>query len=135
MFSAIHSSALGKSGCGCAKGNPYTPSNTGIMDVSFHPIKNTTGTINYVALIENENEKAKIVIPKEMKVDDEDHDDDDDGDDDEYKKDNSCNDDTNTSKKTNDIFDLENDYVKTFYIGSITVVGLYILYRILDKTK
>lgn len=121
MFSAIHSSALGKSGCGCAKGNPYTPSNSGVMDVSFHPIKNTTGTINYVALIENENEKAKIVIPKEMKVEDEDEDE------------NSCSDDT--SKKTIDIFDLENDYVKTFYIGSITVVGLYILYRILDKSK
>ena len=119
MFSAIHSSALGKSGCGC-KGNPYTPSNSGIMDVSFLPIKNTSGNVNYVALIENENEKAKIVIPKEMEVIDDESED-------------TCSDNSNT--KTTDIFDLENDYVKTFYIGSITVVGLYILYRILDKSK
>jgi hypothetical protein len=122
MFSAIHSSALGKSGCGCAKGNPYTPSNSGIMDVSFLPIKNATGTVNYVALIENENEKAKISIPKELVVEDD--------------IDDSCSDDSNKNNtKTIDIFDLENDYVKTFYIGSITVVGLYILYRILNKSK
>jgi hypothetical protein len=122
MFSAIHSSALGKSGCGCAKGNPYTPSNTGVMDISFHPVKNTTGTVNYVALIENENEKAKIVIPKELDIEDE--------------TDDSCSDYSNENNtKTIDVFDLENDYVKTFYIGSITVVGLYILYRILDKSK
>jgi len=117
MFSAIHSSVLGKSSCG--KSSSYTPSNSGTMDVSFHPIKNTSGTVNYVALIENENEKAKIIIPKEMAIEDE--------------KDDSCSDDANT--KTIDIFDLENDYVKTFYIGSITVVGLYIIYRILDKSK
>jgi hypothetical protein len=120
MFSAIHSSALGKSSCGCAKGNPYTSSNSSNMNVSFHPIKNTTGTMNYIALAENENEKAKILIPKDMAIED-DHDDD------------TCN--VPSSSNTTDIFDLENDYVKTFYIGSITVVGLYILYRILDKRK
>ena len=120
MFSPIHSSALGKSGCGCAKGNLYTPSNSGIMDVSFLPIKNTTGTVNYVALIDNENKKAKISIPKDMEIEDDD----------------SCSDDSNENNtKIIDMFDLENDYMKTFYIGSITVVGLYILYRILDKSK
>jgi hypothetical protein len=118
MFSAIHSSALGKTGCSCAKGKPYIPSNNSSMDVSFHPIKNTTGTFNYVALIENENEKSKIVIPKELKAEDED-----------------CTYSDNAIMNTNDIFNLDNDYIKTFYIGSITVVGLYILYRILDKTK
>ena len=123
MFSAIHSSALGKSGCGYAKGNPYTPSNSSNMNVSFHPIKNTTGTVNYVALVENENEKAKIVIPKDMSIEGEDDD--------------TCSGSSNSNSDTNttDIFYLENDYVKTFYIGSITVVGLYILYRILDKRK
>jgi hypothetical protein len=121
MFSAIHSSALGKSSCGCAKGNPYTPSNSSNMNVSFHPIKNTTGTVNYVALVENENEKAKIVIPKDMSIEDE--------------EDDTCSGSSNTNSNIPDIFDLENDYVKTFYIGSITVVGLYILYRILDKSK
>jgi hypothetical protein len=120
MFSAIHSSALGKSSCGCAKGNPYTPSNSSNMNVSFHPIKNTTGTMNYVALVENENEKAKIVIPKEMSIEDEDD---------------TCSGSSISNLNTTDIFDIDNDYVKTFYIGSITVVGLYILYRILDKRK
>jgi hypothetical protein len=88
------------------------------MDVSFHPIKNTTGTVNYVALVENENDKLKIMIPKDLQVEEE-----------------TCSGSSNSDTKMTDIFDLENDYVKTFYIGSITVVGLYILYRILDKRK
>jgi hypothetical protein len=33
------------------------------------------------------------------------------------------------------IFSIGNDPIKTFYIGSITVVGLYLVYRILDRTK
>jgi hypothetical protein len=36
---------------------------------------------------------------------------------------------------TPDPFFLGKDPIKTFYIGSITVVGLFILYRILSKTK
>ncbi len=34
---------------------------------------------------------------------------------------------------TPDPFSLGKDTIKTFYIGSITVVGLYILYKILNK--
>jgi hypothetical protein len=34
---------------------------------------------------------------------------------------------------TPDPFSLGKDPIKTFYIGSITVVGLYILYKILNK--
>ena len=36
-------------------------------------------------------------------------------------------------KKTPDIFSIGEDPIKTFYIGSITVVGLFILYRMLSK--
>jgi hypothetical protein len=35
--------------------------------------------------------------------------------------------------ETLDMFSLGGDSIKTFYIGSITVVGLFILYRMLTK--
>jgi hypothetical protein len=38
-----------------------------------------------------------------------------------------------TPTPTPDPFSLGKDPVKTFYIGSITIVGLYILYKILNK--
>jgi GTPase len=44
------------------------------------------------------------------------------------------NEDDDENAKRN-IFVLGNDPVNVFYIGSITVVGLYILFRILSKTK
>ena len=37
------------------------------------------------------------------------------------------------STPPSDPFSLGKDPIKTFYIGSITVVGLYILYKILNK--
>lgn len=40
-----------------------------------------------------------------------------------------------TPKQTEDPFSLGKDPIKTFYIGSVTVVGLFILYKILMKTK
>ena len=121
MFSTIHSSSLGKSNCGSAIGNPYTPSTTSTINVSFRPMKNTTGNMNYIALIENDNEN--IIIPPDMKGDNE------------YEDSYSDTITDNINTNTNDIFYMNNDYVKTFYIGSITVVGLYILFRILDRTK
>lgn len=117
MYSSIESSSLVKSSCGCAKSNPYYPSTTNKMDVSFHPVKNESGTQNYIALIENDNENVKI--PLNMKINDS-FDSVDSVDLFDYKK---------------DEFNLDNDYIKTFYIGSITVVGLYILFRILDKSR
>ena len=127
MFTAIHSSVLGKPNC--ANSKPYSPSIMSNMEVSFRPVKNESGNVNFIALIEKDGEETKI--PKEMDIG-------------EYydKSDNKCankyltysslyNDNTNNY----DVLDLNNNYIKTFYIGSITVVGLYILYRILDKTK
>lgn len=122
MFSAIHSSALGKSNCGFGKGSHYSPSITSAMDVSFHPIKNSTGSVNYVALIENDETNKSIISPFDKNIED-------------TMSETSETSETNDTINTNDIFSLDNDYVKTFYIGSITVVGLYILFRILDKTK
>jgi hypothetical protein len=161
MYSSIESSSSVKSNCGCAKSNPYYPSTTNTMDVSFHPVKNESGTQHYIALIENENDNEKVKIPLNMKINDSmdsldsiDYKDD-------YTHLNILNgtpsgvpldvsipinqlkstvifDDrsnSNVHRCKKDEFSLDNDYIKTFYIGSITVVGLYILFRILDKSR
>jgi hypothetical protein len=120
MYSSIESSSLVKSNCGCAKSNPYYPSTTNTMDVSFHPVKNESGTQHYIALIENDNENVKI--PLNMKINDS-----------LDSVDSLESSDPLNYKKYE--FNLDNDYIKTFYIGSITAVGLYILFRILDKSR
>lgn len=117
MYSSIQSTSLVKSTCGCTKGHPYTPSTTNAMDVSFHPVMNDSGTQNYLALIDS-NDNVKI--PSYMKISD--------------SNDSLDSLDSKNDSK-NDVFNTENDYIKTFYIGSITVVGLYILFRILDKSR
>lgn len=114
MYSSIESSSLVKSKCGCAKTNPYHPSNVNTMDVSFHPVKNEAGRQHYIALIENDNENVKI--PLNMKI-------------------NDSLESLNSLDHEKDEFNLDNDCVKIFYIGSITVVGLYILFRVLDKSR
>jgi hypothetical protein len=116
MYSPIESSSV-KSNCGCAKTNPYTPSTTNTMDVSFHPIKNESGTQHYIALIENDNENVKI--PSNMKI----------------NESSNSSESLDSSDYKKDEFNLDNEYIKTFYIGSITVVGLYILFRIIDKSR
>lgn len=116
MYSSIQSTSLVKSTCGCAKGNTYTPSTTNAMDVSFHPVMNDSGTQNYIALIDS-NDNVKI--PSYMKI----------------SHSNDSLDPIDSLDSNNDVFNIENDYIKTFYIGSITVVGLYILFRILDKSR
>lgn len=123
MYSPIESSSSVKSNCGCAKSNPYYPSTTNAMDVSFHPIKNESGTQHYIALIENENENVKI--PSNMKINE--------SSDSSESSNSSKSLDSSDYKK--DEFNLDNEYIKTFYIGSITVVGLYILFRIIDKSR
>jgi len=98
----------------CINSKVYYPSSINKMDVSFRPIKKD-GSINYIPIIENEYE---VVIPQYMEVDKEQ----------EQEKEIPV-------VKKSDIFDLKHDYINTFYIGSITIVGLFILYRILDRTK
>lgn len=126
MFSSIQSSDLGKSNTGCIKGNSYKSSDSNSMNVSLVPIKNISGNMNFVPLIENKNETLKITIPSDI-----------------YNENNIDSDSDSNSDSDKDstninaigIFNLDNDYIKTFYIGSITVVGLYVLFRILDKRK
>ncbi len=128
MFCAMPSSALGKPNNMNSK--QFYPSTITSTDISFYPIKNPNGNVNYIPVVEKETEQvnipANMVIKEETKSESERL----------YNNRNIY--DTNVDDDTDDrknIFSLENDYIKTFYIGSITVVGLYILFRILDKTK
>lgn len=112
----------------------FQPTTIQKMDVGFRPIVQPEGKLQYVAIIEtgeelivddssdSENESTsknhnelyengKIYAPLVN------------------SKDKSNEDDSNKP----DMFSLGNDPIKTFYIGSITVVGLFILYRILTK--
>lgn len=127
MFSASQSSTLGKSDC--SKCKSYIPSATNSMNISFKPMKNPSGNVNFVAIVEDDNEN--IEIPKDMQIEEVDK---------LYDNKNIYSPTNNElvyddDDKKRDIFALDNDYIKTFYVGSITVVGLYILFRILNKTK
>jgi thiol-disulfide isomerase/thioredoxin len=127
MFSASNSNTLGKSDC--SKCKSYIPSATNSMNISFKPMKNPSGNVNFVAIVEEDDEN--IEIPKDRQVDEEV--------DTLYDNKNIYSPTNNElvyeDDKKRDIFSLDNDYIKTFYVGSITVVGLYILFRILNKTK
>ena len=108
----------------------FTPSQNPALDILFKPIKNPAGNVNLVPLVSTEEDKedkedkeetstptetTEPVIQEEMTT---------------------CAaayDEGNDDKKPNNIFSLDNDPIKTFYIGSITVVGLFILYRMLTK--
>jgi hypothetical protein len=112
MFSAIN-----KIGQTITPTNTTTPINK--MDVTFRPLKQPSGTVNYVALIETDE---KIIIEEDdadaphEKL---------------YNKGQIYA--TPQPPIKPDPFSLGNDPIKTFYIGSITVVGLFILYRMLTK--
>lgn len=120
MFSAVDS-----------LGTPYKPTMKPKMDVSFVPVKQQNGTKNYIALIDHDENVGLPIDESETvnsgtefsKL---------------YKKGEiyaTPTPDEDDDEKIDNIFSLGNDPVKVFYIGSITVVGLYILYRILSKTK
>ena len=111
----------------------FQPSFVPKQEVVFQPVKPTVNSdVNYIALIETEE------------VDHSDSDSDSEQDEPPFKQ--LYNDRqiyTNPtleqrpaqsqSPPTPDPFSLGKDTIKTFYIGSITVVGLYILYKILNK--
>ena len=113
-------------------GNPYKPTSIPKIEVSFVPVKNERSSIpNYIAIIDDDNHIGLPIDEPEVvnsgtefsKL---------------YKKGEiyatpTPNEDDDQPQ--NDIFSLGKDPVKVFYVGSITIVGLYILYRILSKTK
>ena len=110
----------------------FTPKQNPALDILFKPIKNPAGNVNYVPLVSTEEDKDKDkdeddsefvsipsetvepVIQEEMTTC-------------------AAPDAGDDNKNPNNIFSLGGDPIKTFYIGSITVVGLFILYRMLTK--
>lgn len=114
MFSAA--SQIGKP-------TPYQPSNVPKTDVVFRPIKQPSGNVQYVALIDS---KEEIIEEEEEET----------GENTEFKqlyKSGNIYATTQPGVDKKDPFSFGDDPIKTFYIGSITAVGLFILYRILTK--
>ena len=119
MFTAVDYSDLGKS-----ISSTYTSLNKPLTEVSIIPIKNSSGFANYITVLDG---KEDAVVPDYMHMDEPDntnallsmetHPDPDDG------------------KKNRSIFSIGDNYINTFYIGSVTVVGLFILFRMMQKTK
>jgi hypothetical protein len=97
------------------------------MDVSIIPVKGTEGNANYITVLDHNED---IVIPQYMHIDEEpdilsqlD------------LQSQNADDLTEEKKNQKSIFSIGDDYINNFYIGSVTVVGLFILFRILQKTK
>jgi len=107
---------------GIPKQTPFRPTTPPKMEVLFRPLTQPDGYKQYVALIETEEE----LVIKDDSI--------------------SCPEDeyranpiyapamaTTPPAVPKDPLSLGGDPINTFYIGSITVLGLYLLYRILDR--
>jgi hypothetical protein len=105
---------------GNQKQTPFEPMNIPKMDVSFRPLTQSNGYKQYVALIETEEE---LVIKDDDSVGCQEE---------EYKVDAIY---SPTTAPPVDPVSLGGDPIKTFYVGSITVLGLYLLYKILNRAK
>ena len=111
---------------------PYKPTNVMKMGVSFKPVQQQNGNSTYVALVDDDNDVG-LPIDNDCTIEDTEFSK-------LYKKGEiyatpTPSDDDENDENDKNIFSLGQDPIKTFYIGSITVVGLYILFRILSKTK
>jgi hypothetical protein len=102
----------------------FQPSSVSKQDVIFQPVQTPdNASVNYIAVIE-----SKEVVHEESDSDDENEP--------PFKQlynDRQIYSNPTLAQSPEDPFSLGNDVIKTFYIGSITVVGLYILYKILNK--
>lgn len=120
--------------------NSYTSPLKPSMDVSLVPVKNPNGNMNYITVLD---EDETLVLPEDMRVDFDENGDPRNTNDILKSCGHSCSihaaamddDDDENKRRKNDIFYLGKDSINAFYIGSVTVVGLYILFRILQKTK
>ena len=90
------------------------------MDVSFRPLTQPDGYKQYVAFIDTDEE---LVIKDDDSVGCPEED---------YKADEIY---TPTTTPSKDSLSLGGDPIKTFYVGSVTVLGLYLLYKILNRTR
>lgn len=90
------------------------------MGISFLPVKNVNGNFNYTPVLNTLSMKsdatelkyktASIPTPVFALPPDDDN------------------------RRRPDIYSIGDDMIKTFYVGSVTIVGLFILYRILQKS-
>jgi len=114
----------------------YTPSTVPKTNITFRPVKQSKGNVHYVAFVESE---GTVIIEDSdasktgAESGDEPDDDSSDDDSDELYKKGKIYSPLATSESANQIFSLGDDPIKSFYIGSVTVVGLFILYRMLIK--
>jgi hypothetical protein len=118
----------------------YTPSTVPKTNITFRPVKQSKGNVHYVAFVESEgtviiedSDARKTGADPDNDPDDDSSDDDSDDDSDELYKKGEIYSPLATSESANQIFSLGDDPIKSFYIGSVTVVGLFILYRMLIK--
>ena len=113
----------------------YTPSTVPKTNITFRPVKQSKGNVHYVAFVESEG--AVIIedsdASKTGAESDDEPDNEPDNDPDELYKKGKIYSPLATSESANQIFSLGDDPIKSFYIGSVTVVGLFILYRMLIK--
>ena len=99
-------SILGKkSKCDCSPTPVHIPESK--MDITLVTVNNPTGSQHYIPLLDDKMKKSVSFHPNQM-----------------YDSDSQ-----------EDIFSLKGDVFKTFYIGSITIIGLYIVYRLIEKNK
>ena len=104
-------SILGKkSKCGCSTKSTsiHIPNSESKMDITLVPVNNPTGSQNYIPLINQKVKKSVSFHPNEI---------------------------IESDFVSESPLEFKGDIFKTFYIGSITVIGLYIVYRIIEKSK
>jgi hypothetical protein len=124
--------------------NSYTsPLKSPTIDVSLIPVKNPSGNVQYISVIE---EDETLILPEDMRVDLENDENDASSSQNTRKmaqmgpihaaaSHDDSDDENENKRRKKDVFYLGKDSINAFYIGSVTVVGLYILFRILQKTK
>ena len=119
MFTAVDYSNLGKSFFNYT--NSYSK-NT--MDVSIVPVKNPDGNANYITLLDHEDD---FEIPQYMQIEETPLD--------LFSQSDEPESYSEETKNQLSAFSIGDSSINRFYIGSVTVVGLFILFRLLQKTK
>lgn len=88
----------------------YKPTSVPTMNITLKPVKQPMGNMHYVAIKDADTSTYDMDNYENIE--------------DDKKKEDRIN-----------LLSLGDDNIKVFYIGSVTVVGLFILFRFLTKTK
>jgi hypothetical protein len=118
---------------GQPKPTTFQPTTIPKSDIMFKPQKRPAGNFQYIAIVETDETEINIppsddeISPEFIKLYDQQE---------IYAPVGQIQADLDDSgSNPKDIYSLGGDPIKTFYVGSITVLGLFILYKILTKTK